>query len=159
MAPPNEPAPKPKPRRHLPVLKNTPEEEEEAEPQRPPWQWAVLTGATTLLVWLLLAAIVNMIASAALGGVLVAVISFQVIALLVSAAAGGALCGRFGLRAKRAHAMGGAASVAVFGWALAFSRRVGHDADAVWAMTLGIMVALSVLGAAGGFALSRRGAK
>jgi hypothetical protein len=132
-----------RPRRRLPVLQNTPGEDE-AE-LRPAWHWIVLTGVATLLAWLLSASLVN-----ALGGSVLA----NALALAASAAVAGAMAGRLGVNTGARHAALGSVATAAFGCALAYRALAG--APLTFVATLVVACSLAAAGALLGFRLTRR---
>jgi hypothetical protein len=137
-----------KPRRRLPVLNA---KDDDAPEERPGWHWIVLGAAATLLVWLLLASLVN----AALRGTspLVALVA-NALALGASAALAGAMIGRFGTKARMLHATMAGAATAVFGCALAL--RSMQASVATSALTFVLAIAIAAGGAAAGHRLTRR---
>lgn len=143
-----------KPRRRLPVL-NAPPPDEKPPEERAPHEWVIATAVTTVLAWLLLGgsanAVVQRVAPESLG----LVVSVNVLSLLLAAAAGGALAGRFGVLAKRRHALLGAMTTAVFGWALGVSKSSPAELP-VWLLLLAALLAIAALGAAIGYRITRR---
>jgi hypothetical protein len=137
-----------KPRRRLPVL-NT--KDDDAPEERPAWHWIVLGAAATLLVWLLLASLVNAVLRGA--SPLVALVA-NALALAASAALAGAMIGRFGTKAGVAHATAGGALTAAFGCTLALKSMTASAATA--ALTFVLAIAIAAASAAAGHRLTRR---
>lgn len=137
-----------KPRRRLPVLNA---KDDDAPEERPAWHWIVLGAAATLLAWLMLASIANALVKNA--SPTVALFS-NALALAASAAAAGAMTGRFGTKASVRHAAAGGALTASFGCALALKSMTGSVAT--WALTFLLAGAIAAAGAAAGFRLTRR---
>jgi len=140
-----------RPKRRLPVLQNKDEDEGE---ERPAWHWVVLTAATTLLAWLLIAAVTNaVVRSASPQWALVA----NALALALSAGLAGALAGKFGTRAEVRHAALGGFLTAAFGCALTW--RALSGSPATFAATLILASTIATAGAAIGFRVIRRRAR
>jgi tRNA-(ms[2]io[6]A)-hydroxylase len=75
--------------------------------------------------------------------------------LAASAAAAGALVGRFGRRAGKNHAAAGGAATAMFGGALAWSQAAPGAALHLWLATWVLLGAIAAGGAYLGFWLTR----
>ena len=140
-----------RPKRRLPVLQN--KEEDEGE-ERPAWHWIVLTAATTLLAWLLIATVTNAIVrNVTPQWALVA----NAVALALSSGLAGALAGKFGTRAQVRHAALGGLLTAAFGCALTW--RALSGSPATFAATLLLASTIAATSAAIGFRLIRRRAR
>ncbi|NUO53522.1 MAG: hypothetical protein HOV80_32120 [Polyangiaceae bacterium] len=137
-----------KPRRRLPVLNA---KDDDAPEERPAWHWVVLGAAATLLVWLLLASLVN---SAIRGASPFIALVANALALGLSAALAGAMIGRFGTKAGIGHATAAGAITAAFGCALALKSMTASAATA--ALTFVLAIAIAAAGAAAGHRLTRR---
>lgn len=136
----------PRPRRHLPVIgqKGSPEE---PTPERPAWQWIVLTSVLTLLAWVAFAGIGNRFVLPALvgpEGSLAAIVGLNVVALLSAAFLAGLWGGRGG--AERMHSVVGALGTAAFGWFLALPA-IQAGGSGVVGITLVALVVVAGIGA------------
>ncbi len=138
-----------RPRRRLPVLQTAGDDAE--PPERPGWHWVVLTFASTVLAWLVLASLAN---AAARGAPPTWAMIANAAALFVAALLAGALTGRFGLLASGAHAALGATLAAAFACALA--ALAGEGGAIVWIATLVLSAIIAASGGAAGHRLSRR---
>jgi MFS family permease len=143
-----------KPRRRLPVL-NAPPPEEKPPEERAPHEWVIATAITTMLAWLLIGGSANAVVQRVAPDSVGVVLAVNVVCLLLAAALGGALAGRFGLRAKRRHALIGAMATATFGWALGVSKS-SADERPVWLLLLAVLLGIAALGAAIGYRITRR---
>lgn len=143
-----------KPRRRLPVL-NAPSPEEKPPEERAPHEWVIATAITSMLAWLLIGGSANAVVQRVSPDSLLITVTVNVVSLLLAAAAGGALAGRFGLRAKRRHALLGAMATAAFGWALGVAKS-SRDELPVWLLLLAALLAIAALGAALGYRVTRR---
>lgn len=145
----------PRPRRHLPVLGQK-GSSDESTPERPAWQWIVLTSVLTLLAWVALAGIGNRFVLPALvgsEGSLAAVVGLNVVALATAAFLAGLWGGRGG--AERMHSVVGALGTAAFGWFLALPAIQAGGAGVV-GITLVVLVLVAGLGAWLGAGRGRR---
>jgi hypothetical protein len=143
-----------KPRRRLPVL-NAPPPEEKPPEERAPHEWVIASAVTTVLGWLLLGGSANAIVQRVAPASTSLVIVVNVVSLFTAAALGGALAGRFGLRAERKHAVLGAALTALFGWGLGVTRSEAGELGA-WLLLLVALLAIAASGAAVGHRVTRR---
>lgn len=143
-----------RPRRRLPVL-NAPPPDEKPPEERAPHEWVIATAVTTILAWLLLGGSANALVQRVKPDSLGIIVTVNVVSLLLAAAAGGALAGRFGMRAKRRHAVLGAMATAVFGWALGVSKSDPAELP-VWLLLLAALLAIAASGAALGYRATRR---
>jgi len=143
-----------KPRRRLPVI-NAPPPEETPPEDRAPYEWVIATAITTMLAWLLLSGTANAVVQRTLPSNNTVILIVNVVTLFLAAASGGALAGRFGVRAKRRHAVLGAMLTASFGWALGALQ--GDPALLpVWAAVLVALLAIAAAGASAGHRVTRR---
>jgi MFS family permease len=143
-----------RPRRRLPVL-NAPPPDEKPPEDRAPHEWVIATAVTTVLAWLLLGGSANALAQRVTPDSVAIIVAVNVVSLLLAAAAGGALAGRFGARAKRRHPVLGAMAAAAFGWALGVSKSNPSELP-VWLLLLAALLAIAASGAALGYRATRR---
>jgi hypothetical protein len=143
-------------KRRLPVLQQAPEGGETPPEERPASHWAVAAGIITLLTWLLCAGTANAVLQRTGPHAAAVLVSANVGALFVAAAAAGLATGRFGLKATGRHAIAGALVAAGFGWAMSFSSGQGGASLPFWAAALTLLAVISASGAAVGYRLGRR---
>ena len=148
------PLPEGRPKRRLPVL-NAPPPDEKPPEERAPHEWVIATAITTVLAWLLIGGTANAVVQRVAPEHIGVVVAVNVVSLLLAAGLGGALAGRFGVRAKRRHALLGAMATAAFGWALGVAKSDPGE-RAVWLLLLSALLGIAALGAAIGYRITRR---
>lgn len=140
--------PAPAPKRRLPVLQSSADDDEGEE--RPPWHWVALGTMATFIAWLPLAGLTNTLLRQALeradtaetpASIRIAMVGFNVLAFVLAGLAGGFLVGRFGGRAGGREATASGVVVAAIAWAIALGQ--GAPAGVLgWTMLLVVMVSL-----------------
>lgn len=139
-----------KPKRRLPVL-NTPApgSAEEEQHERPPWQWVVIGCIATILGWLLMAMLANLVlapgADSAAPPSRWALVTVHAAGFAVAAFAAGCLVGRFGVTTTRRHSghAGALAAGVGVGMALLSSTGLKSVNDVVsWVLILIVLVVL-----------------
>lgn len=143
----------PKPRRRLPVLQANPPEPEEEE--RTPTSWMLLGGVAMLLVWTLLAGVVNAVLQRIVSGALWLVIACNLFVFGLSVAIGAFILGAFAknLDAKRAQLVGSV--TAVLGVTFGFTS-AQMEFGLAWILSALIFVAFANGFARLGFVLGRK---
>jgi MFS family permease len=147
----------PRPKRRLPVLQGG--AEPEGEPPRPAWHAIVTTALAMLLVWILVASVVNGVSSRASDdGPSLTSSLLNLAVFFVSGALAGALTGRYAVAAGRREAVLGGLATATLGWSVPFvwAFAAGARGLVTWLLLLAVMMALAAGATALGFSLGRR---
>lgn len=146
---------KEKPRRRLPVLQQAPAGEEPPPEERPGSQWAFAAGIITILLWLLLGGMTNMILQRLHVEAPGPLVLGNLAAFFLAAALAGLTTAIVGVKASRKHALYGALGAGAFGWAISFGR-MGDVALPFQLVVLAVLLAIPWAGGALGYWLGKR---